>query len=63
MGSELLRDIPVWSHRQIRRAAELGLGAAGPGEMEIRCEDATGSAGFGTPMDRVREFAEEEAPA
>ena len=63
MGSEILRDIPVWSHRQIRRAAELGLGASGPGEVEIRCEDATGSAGFGALMDQVRKFAEEEAPA
>ncbi len=63
MGSELLRDFPVWSHRQISRAVELGLGAAGPGEMEILSEDATGSAGFTALMDQVRAYAEEGVPA
>ena len=61
MGSELLRDYPVWSHRQIRRAVELSLGAGGPGEMEIRAEDAAGTSDFGPLMDQVRRFAEEEA--
>jgi uncharacterized protein (DUF362 family) len=63
MGSELLKEYPVWSHRQIRRAVELGLGAGGPGEMEILSEDATGSADFGPLLDRVRAYAEEETPA
>lgn len=62
MGSELLRDYPIWSHRQIRRAVELSLGASGPSEMEIRAEDATGSSDFGSLMDQVRRFAEEEDP-
>ncbi|MFC1491449.1 DUF362 domain-containing protein [Nitrospinota bacterium] len=59
MGSELLRGYPVWSHRQIRRAIELGLGAGGPGEMEIRCEDATRSGDFRRLVNEVREFVEE----
>ena len=44
--SELLRDYPVWSHRQIRRAVELGLGASGPGEVEVLTADTTGAADF-----------------
>ena len=63
MGSELLRDFPVWSHRQIGRAVELGLGAAGPGDMEILTEDATGSADFTALMDQVRAYTEEGVPA
>lgn len=63
MGSELLKDFPVWAHRQIRRAAELGLGARGPEEVEILAEDATGSADFPELLDRVREYAAESVHA
>ncbi len=59
MGSALLRDHSVWSHRQIRRAIELGLGARGPEEVEILAEDATGGADFPGLADQVREFVEE----
>ena len=62
MGSELLRDFPVWAHRQIRRAVELGLGASGPDEIEIRTEDATGSGDFPKLMDQIRRYTDEEAP-
>jgi uncharacterized protein (DUF362 family) len=62
MGSELLRDYPIWSHRQIRRAVELGLGAQGPEEMEILAEDATGSADFPDFMAKIRGYSEERVP-
>ena len=62
MGSELLRDYPVWSHRQIRRAVELGLGASGPEEVEVITEDTTGAADFSELADQVQAFAEEPDP-
>jgi len=62
MGAKLLQDFPVWTHRQIRRAAGLGLGARGPEEVEIRAEDATGSASFGELMARVRGYVDEGDP-
>ena len=62
MGSELLRDFPIWSHRQIRRAVELGLGARGAGEVALKCADATGSRDFAGLMDTVRRHVEEADP-
>ncbi len=62
MGAPLLRDYPVWSHRQIRRAAALGLGARGPEEVEVLAEDATGGSGFAALAERVREFVRERDP-
>ncbi|MFQ5895943.1 MAG: DUF362 domain-containing protein, partial [Nitrospinota bacterium] len=59
MGASLLRDYPVWSHRQIRRAVELGLGARGPEEVELCCADATRSADFEGLVTKVRDFIEE----
>ncbi len=61
MGSELLRDYPVWSHRQIRRAVELGLGAREPGAVELLAEDATGSADFAALAEQVETFIREPA--
>lgn len=62
MGSELLRDFPIWSHRQIRRAIELGLGARDPNEIEIRMKDATGSGDFEDLMDEVHRYVQEGDP-
>ena len=62
MGSELLRDYPIWSHRQIRRAVELGLGACGPGEVEVLTEDTTGGADFAELADQVQAFVRESDP-
>jgi uncharacterized protein (DUF362 family) len=62
MGAELLQDIPIWTHRQIRRAIELGLGARHPGEVEIRAEDATGSSEFDPLLAQIRNIVEEGDP-
>ena len=62
MGSELLRDYPVWSHRQIRRAVELGLGARGPEEVEILAEDTAGGSGFAALAEQVGAFVQEPDP-
>ena len=62
MGSELLRDYPIWSHRQIRRAVELGLGACGPGEVEVLTEDTAGGSDFAELSEQVSAFVREPDP-
>lgn len=62
MGAPLLKDYSIWSHRQIRRAAELGLGARGPEEVKILAEDTTGSADFPDLLARVQAFVDERDP-
>lgn len=39
---EMVTSKRVWDQEQIRRAIELGLGARGPGEVELVTEDLTG---------------------
>ncbi|MEK7216842.1 MAG: DUF362 domain-containing protein, partial [Chloroflexota bacterium] len=62
MGAPLLKDYPVWAHRQIRRAIELGLGARGPEEVKLLAQDTTQSADFPGLVQQVRAFVEEEDP-
>ncbi|MFQ6111575.1 MAG: DUF362 domain-containing protein [Nitrospinota bacterium] len=46
IGSELSQERAPWEHGQIRRAAELGLGARGPEELELITLDTTRSPDF-----------------
>ncbi|MEE9274808.1 MAG: DUF362 domain-containing protein [bacterium] len=62
MGAELMQGYPVWSHRQIRRAVALGLGACGPEEVALRFADATGSADFPDLEEKVRALVAEGDP-
>ena len=62
MGAPLLKDYPIWSHRQIRRAAGLGLGARGPEEVKILSGDATKSADFPALVRQVQAFVDEGDP-
>lgn len=62
MGAPLLKDYPVWTHRQIRRAVELGLGARGPEEVKILAEDTTRSADFPGLVRQVQAFVDEGDP-
>jgi uncharacterized protein (DUF362 family) len=58
-----LRAGRVWEQRQIRRAAELGLGAGGPAGVEIRSRALAPDPGFERLLETIRKDLEITGPS